>query len=84
MLEIQFSSKLSYCLQTSETGQAQKVVAGAGKVKIQKNHQISINEFMDRHPASTIVFVAVDDELAMCIALGGLRFKDISLYVDFR
>jgi Cd2+/Zn2+-exporting ATPase len=47
-----------------------KAMAGAGKCRLKKEQQIKLNEFISRFPTSTVVFVAVEDELAMCIALG--------------
>lgn len=43
---------------------------GAGKCRLKKEQQLKLNEFISKYPACTVVFVAVDDELAGCIALG--------------
>lgn len=57
-----------------------KPLPGAGKCRLKKEQQLRLHEFISRHPAATVVFVAVDDELALCIALGGISCAVITQF----
>ncbi len=53
------------------TQEKEKKLVGANKCPLKKGQQQKIAAFIEKYPACTIVFVSVDDELALCMALGG-------------
>lgn len=48
-----------------------KPVRGASKVSVKREWQQRVIDFHARWSSNTVVFVSIDDELAMCMALGG-------------
>lgn len=49
-----------------------------GKCVLRKGQEIELKQFVDTCPTSTIVFVSVDDEMALCLSLGGRSIVDCS------
>lgn len=48
-----------------------KPVRGSSKVPVHKEAEKRVVDFHARWASNTVVYVSVDDELAMCMALGG-------------